>query len=438
MSLLVYKDGQPLYEKNYGYRHVKKQLPVTQETVFGVASITKSFACLAIMQLNDLGKLSIHDPVIKWLPEAPYSNQVTIHHLMTHTSGLPGLDVVNMARAESILKDPDGPDLFGKTPKMDRPVRTVEDVLAVLAGRNDRLLGQPGEMFNYSNEGYALLQEIIERASGQSLIDYMQEYILGPLKMERSTFLTTDLNKMDNVTELYASKQDKDDKKQVFHSPAWWDVGAIYTNGSLKSTAQDLIKYLEVYRQDGVVNGKRIISEKGLEKMRTSQYVLPNDVEYGYGWVVENHAHGKLYGHGGSIKGVSSYMLVDEELGATIVLLTNVANIPVSEIALKVRNHLFDLPETKQRDPEEQLKLTDQQLIPYTGTYQSAEGHKVEAFLENNQLQIVRKQELSTLKPDAEDRFISENNQQITFLRNNDQRIKGIFIGLRFLPKVNI
>src|SRR5690625_2770337 len=109
MALVVAKDGKPIFEKYYGYRDVEKKLPVNGETVFGIASITKSFTTLAVMQLADKGKLSIFDPVIKWLPEFTLVDDtltplVTIHHLMTHTTGLPGLPLVHQARATSIRK----------------------------------------------------------------------------------------------------------------------------------------------------------------------------------------------------------------------------------------------------------------------------------------------------------------------------------------------
>src|SRR5699024_1815408 len=118
-------------------------------------------------------------------------------------------------------------------PQTRQSVQSVADVMKAMAETDYTVLGAPGEVFNYSNESYAMLQEIIERASGEAFIPYVESHIFNPLQMERSVFLTEDLKRHENVTELYAYTKEKE--KSVFHSPAWWDVGNIYSNGSLKA-----------------------------------------------------------------------------------------------------------------------------------------------------------------------------------------------------------
>src|SRR5690625_565350 len=179
MALIAWCEGKQVFEKYYGYCDMEREIPVTSDTIFGVASITKSFAALAIMQLADAGRLTPEDSVKKWIPEFQLPNQansedVTIHHLMTHTTGLPGLSAVNQARANSIAQDPDGRYLFGEIPSSNgKKVTNVMDVIQTIADSTTSILGKPGEKFNYSNKSYAILQEIIERASGETLIDYM-------------------------------------------------------------------------------------------------------------------------------------------------------------------------------------------------------------------------------------------------------------------------
>src|SRR5690625_2957109 len=115
VSLALNEDGTRIYEQGFGYRHVENQLPVTPDTVFGIASMSKSFTCVAIMQLQEAGKLTVHDPVIKHLPNfrlpyPSYAEQITIHHLMTHTSGIPPLKTHVFARKRSIDQDPAAKD----------------------------------------------------------------------------------------------------------------------------------------------------------------------------------------------------------------------------------------------------------------------------------------------------------------------------------------
>src|SRR5699024_2987234 len=114
-SVAVEINGVRKYGHGFGYRHVDKQLPVTAETIFGIASMTQSFACVAIMQLQEAGMLSVHDPVINYLPnfhvhQSTYTNKITIHHLMTHTSGIPPLKTHVFARKRSIDQDPAAKD----------------------------------------------------------------------------------------------------------------------------------------------------------------------------------------------------------------------------------------------------------------------------------------------------------------------------------------
>lgn len=438
MSVIVAKEGQPVFEKNYGYRHVEEQKPVTKDTMFGVASLTKSLACLAIMQLEDSGKLTVEDPVIKWLPEFKipndtYREQITIHHLMTHTGGIPGMTAVNLARANSIKNDPDGALLFGEIPTNDFEVNTVVDVMNVMKKADYTLLGTPGDVFNYSNESYSLLQEIIERASEESFLKYMDDNILKPLQMERSTFLTTDLEKLENVTELYAFKQGNE--QTVFHSPSWWDVGSVYTNGSLKSTSADMMKYLEVYRLNGVVHGKRIISEASLQKMTSPHHVTPNDIAYGYGLLVGRYAGLEIIGHGGGVKGVSSFMLIVKEKGITITVLTNIAEVSAENIAMTSLKYVLDLAEHEEERPKIDWKPSIEQLEKYTGFYASDEGHKVTAYIADDKFYLLIKNNNILLTPYSENKFLTPDGKKVAFIVNDQQDVIGIFRGLRFILK---
>ncbi|HLS07047.1 MAG TPA: serine hydrolase domain-containing protein [Bacillota bacterium] len=438
MALIVAKDGQPIFETYYGYRDMEKQLPVTRETVFGVASITKSFATLAIMQLADQGKLSVYDPVVKWLPEfqlvdKSLSNLVTIHHLMTHTSGLPGLPLVHQARAESIRQDPDGEYLFGDLPTLtDKKQLTVVDVLNLLQTYDYALLGKPGDMFNYSNESYAFLQEIIERASGESFIDYMNQYILQPLHMERATFLTEDLATMDNVTELYAFTQDE--SKDVFHSPAWWDVGGIYANGSLKASIVDLINYLEVYRLDGNVHGEQIVSKQSVDQMTITQTTTPHGIHYGYGLQIHNRFGKHLVGHGGGIKGVSSHMLVCAEAGLTVAVLTNIANVDAEDLAMTAMGHALQIEE-EERIPDPVFVKKDE-LAKYVGTYESLEGDNIKVTADETKLTLHIGHDFVNAKPLGDHLFSLKDGKTIAFVTDDIGDIRGVYYSVRFLPKI--
>src|SRR5699024_4558149 len=143
-----------------------------------------------------------------------------------------------------------------------------------------KMLGPPGTIFNYSNEGYALLQKIIELASGMSFIDYVEKNIFAPLQMNDAYFRMEDISINAQLIELYAYREDR---QNVFHSPSWSDVLAIYTNRSLKCSTIDLMKYMELYQMDGTVNGVQIVRTARIDEMTTPKISEPNCGSYGYG-----------------------------------------------------------------------------------------------------------------------------------------------------------
>lgn len=436
MALVVAKEGKPVFEKYYGYRDVDNQLEITGDTIFGVASLTKSLAALTIMHLVDQGKLNVDDPVVKWLPEfklpnKEYQDQVKIHHLMSHTSGLPGMSAVNSVRARSIADDPDGNYLSGKVSEemLAKNVRNVEDMLNYIADLDFELLGAPGETINYSNECFAMLQLIAERASGTDFIPYVKENLFTPLEMTRSTFLYDEMKQFDNVTELYAYK--KDGSKEVFHSPAWWDVGDIYTNGSLKASVMDIIRYLEVYRNGGAVNGQQVVSADSIGKMTTTHIVGPNDVEYGYGLQLRNYPEVKIVGHGGSIKGVSAHMATAKDY--SVAVLVNLAEVNAEDMAMTALHHVLGIPNPK-LDIVAEHPVSESQLQQYVGAYASDEGQKLNVELVDGTLQIGAGTAMEELRCYTEHGFCTNGGNKVKFIVEAGE-VKGVFSGVRYIPK---
>lgn len=252
----VARGGKLLYQKTFGYRDRENGLPLSADTVFGIASITKSFTCVAIMQLQEAGKLSVHDPVVKYLPELragdeELTKRITIHHFMTHTPGMAPLPFLDKAMKRSMEQDPaiagtEAEEELKKLPYLD----TYEEVLQAIAAFDAKPLGEPGEVFSYNNDAYGLLGAIIERVSGQTYEQYVTKHILQPLGMQRTVFDVEALADKDDVTILYTNKK-LDGENQVIAAPHWHDAPAMRAAGFLKSTVNDLLAYLEVFRTNG-------------------------------------------------------------------------------------------------------------------------------------------------------------------------------------------
>ena len=165
-SLLVTRDGKAIVSRGYGYANLEAHIEASPETNYRLASVTKQFTAACILLLKQDGKLRLEDPVRKWLPQLPASDdKITLYHLLTHTGGL--IDYEDLVP----------------------PSRTTQlndaDVLSMVASQH-RLYFEPGSAHRYSNGGYVLLGLVVERASGMDLADFMKKRIFQPLGMEHT------------------------------------------------------------------------------------------------------------------------------------------------------------------------------------------------------------------------------------------------------------
>lgn len=367
-----------LFDEGVGLADREAGRPVTQETIFGIGSVTKSFTCVAIMQLVDAGKLKVTDPVYDHLPALRREggtdlSGVTLHHLMSNSSGLPPLPflargLVRAQRAE-VSKD-----LFKiDVDKLPEPIDSYDELVAAMAETDITLLAKPGEVFSYSNDGFALLGRIVELASGQPYTDYVHQHILEPLGMTRSLYDGERLLQMGDVTELYSYIDGFD---RVEHTPGWWESPCMTSAGFLRSTARDMGKYAELF----FGNRPDLLSPESLAAITSPHIVTGGDGRYyGYGMMVQPDFHGRtLVEHGGNIKGVAAYftMIPAEELVS--VVLNNITGGPTGGLTLAGINLALGLPVGEHRVTLPPVTVSDAKVDLMLGTYQSDEGAKIE------------------------------------------------------------
>ena len=435
LALQVAKNGEVMLEAYEGYRDVESKLPINAHTVFGVASITKSFTTLAIMMLQEAGKLHIDDEVKAWIPTLEKIQTGTkIHHLMTHTAGYKGLTAFHRARLQSMLEDKDSAMLFNlPINKALANVVTVEDMIAVMNEEVDSFIGIPGEKFNYSNESYALLQYICEKASGTKYTTFVRSHILEPLGMNRTFFTVDEMNEKENITEIYAYTKDK--ARQVFHSPTWWASGEIYSAGALKSSIQNIMRYLEIFQNGGTVDGKQFLNEESMKQMMQTEIKSPHGVHYGYGLLNYNIYGETLVGHGGGIKGVSSFMGIVKSAGLTIAVLTNIAEVPTE---LLVKKTVAEILQLSPNDEEPKMISTYEHIIKYEGMYDSGEGQKIAVCIENNRLYLRVQHEYIATTQVAHNLFRLPDEKYIAFETDRSGRVCGMYRGMRYYSKQSV
>lgn len=419
---------------------------LTPDTVFGIGSVTKSFTCVAIMQLQDAGKLSVHDPVIKYLPELrtpneAYTREMTIHHLMTHTAGFPPLDTLVGAMKRSIVE---GEDIksFSSGLEFDlekaEEINTKEEFMAYIGKLNYEFLGAPGTEFSYSNDSYAMLGLIIERVSGISYEQFVQDHILVPAGMKNSAFLVENLPEAAEVATLFTRKSPKDGG-EVYRSPSWWDSPSMRAAGFLKSTIHDLLRYTEIFRTGGMVGENRLLSPESVQAMMTPHFSISPFQAYGYGLFVANCHDGTLVEHGGAVKGVAAQIFVLPERGLTGAVLMNTDGGPMADLMHGILNATNGRSANTVPFQYPDYELSVDALATFTGEYRSSEGATVSVEIEENELVAKSNGTNIPLRSVGEDSFVmkrGETDMFIRFVRDEAGVVTRMGFGARQLIKV--
>ncbi len=319
------------YSQGYGSRQLKGNLPATEDTLYGIGSCSKSFAALAVMQLVDKGMLDTDDLIAEHLPVDFGRQKVTVHHLLTHSSGMPSLAVSELLIDRLIEMDERGTPMGG-----------LDDFYRHLNGAVDEIAAEPGRRFFYFNSGYTLLGELVRKLSGMSFERYVEENILAPLKMDRSTYLKEEFESDDDVMTPYFMQKEGPKPTPI----PLRELG--YAPGGLMSSVNELSNYLVMNMNGGTFEGKNLLDNDLLNSMHEPYIERPSGA-YGYGWSVEDLMDDKFVGHGGSIAVSTAYMGFTQEFGVALLVNTASSTSPqqVAKACLSIangRDHTEDVP----------------------------------------------------------------------------------------------
>ena len=294
IALLVSRNGEILYKKGFGFADIQGNRPINADTKFRIGSITKQFTAAAILRLQEDGKLTVNDKLSKFFPDFPRAGEVTIHHLLTHVSGIHSYT----SKSDFIAK----------------VVNPITEKELIEYFKNDPYDFNPGEKFLYNNSGYFLLGEIVAKASGMTYGEYLQKEFFGPLGMA-STGVHTPKAKLDNEALGYAKEGEK------YTLAPNWDMAWAGAAGALYSNVEDLYKWNEA-----LFNGK-VLKSESIKAAHTS--VVLNNGEappgggYGYGWGLSEYRGVDVIAHGGGLHGFISQLARYPEHNLTVVMLTN-------------------------------------------------------------------------------------------------------------------
>ena len=304
-NVLFSRHDSVLYTGNFGYEDYATKASLTDASVFELASCSKQFTALGILQLIERGKLDSTTLLTDIFPELPYPD-VTVVHLLRHQSGLP-----------------DYMDFMGRKKRWDYTrTATNDDVIRLFAEHRPAAEFAPGERYEYSNTGYLLLASILERVSGQSFADYLREHIFEPAGMSSSLVYRRRYDadrtaKPDHLTHGYSRRKPKKPLQPAYEVKGqeyyvWLD--GIVGDGMVNSTILDLEKYKRALREN------RLISAETKAQMFAPDAV---STDYGYGVELRTTKNGRLVMHSGSWAGYYTVLVYRPALNEFAVVLTN-------------------------------------------------------------------------------------------------------------------
>lgn len=313
VTLAAIRDGKVVTTRAYGKADLENDVPAAADSVYEIGSVTKQFTAVLVMMLVEQGKVKLEDHITQLLPGLPAAwKEVTVRHLLTHTSGIPGYTEVGDFR------------------EISRNEHTPEEIVKIVA--KTPLKFSPGERWDYSNTGYYLLGMLIQKVTGQNYWDVLTERIFKPLGMKASR----DGNPRAVIPHRvrgYAWKEDH----YVNQDPL--DPTGGFSAGSIVSTVGDMAKW------DAALDTEQLLKQATLKQMWTPAALdKGGTANYGFGWMIERMAGHPMIAHGGGTLGFSSFVARFPKDRLSVVVLTNAGHADAQGIAfLAARHYVPDL-----------------------------------------------------------------------------------------------
>jgi CubicO group peptidase (beta-lactamase class C family) len=416
IAVLVAKDGTVLYRKGFGYADIKNKILITPDTKFRIGSVTKQFTASAILKLQENNLLSVDDKLSKFIPDFPRGDEVTIHQLLTHTSGIHSYTNNN--------------GFIGKVTKTISPDSLVNSI------KKDPYDFNPGEKWLYNNSGYFLLGYIISKVSGKPYAEYLKETFFDPLHMENTGIHYAGI-KLKHEAKGYAKNNDK------YDNAINWDMSWAGGAGSIYSTVDDLLKWNQA------LYGGKVLNEKSLGAALTP-VVLKNGgqspVQYGYGLGLSKYRGEDIVSHSGGLHGFVTQLSYYPKEKLTVVMFSNTAEPEVNFDPNKIAEaFLWNKMDKQISYAESSVKPKNLQF--YTGRYDLSGIAVITITTENDKLysQLSGQQKFEIFPLSEDEFFWKVVDARIKFVKNEKGEIiqavlfqNGQELKAKKLPEVHV
>ncbi|MDT4897611.1 MAG: hypothetical protein QOH25_2688 [Acidobacteriota bacterium] len=333
-SILIARGGKVLFSKGYGMANYELGVANTPRTRFHIASVSKTFTAAAIMILQERGRLNLSDTLIKYIPDYPNGEKITIHHLLAHTSGIPNVNN------------------FPEYERQSRFHQSIEEVIEMF--KHKPLNFNPGERYSYSNSNYNLLAFIIEKVSGKGYGEFLKENIFDPLEMRDSGHDGRAEALLENRAAGYVPVGLSDLENVPYLD---WTIKT--GNGSLYTTVEDM------YKWDRALYTEKILKKSSLDKI----FTVHADNSVGYGWFLGKRLNRRLINMGGRSPGFTSEIQRYVDDNVCIIVLGNnyapTASVISNDLAAIVFGEHYEIPKIVKP-----LKLDEKMSEAFPGRYQ--------------------------------------------------------------------
>jgi CubicO group peptidase (beta-lactamase class C family) len=384
----VIHNGKLVYSKGYGLANLEHNIPIDDQSLFYMASVSKQFtaACIALLAVD--GQLSLDDDIRKYLPELPeYPEVVTIRHLVHHTSGLKDYLTLMTISGRSF-----------------RNVFTAKQALALIASQS-KLNYDPGDEYQYSNSGYFLMAQIVERVSGKSFREFARERIFEPLGMENTFFHDDHLEVIKNRVSGYERKGDS------FRLNAMQNFDNV-GSGGLRSCIDDLVKWDRNFYEP------RIGGKNFLQAMLTRGKLNDGtELTYAFGLVIDRYKGLPAIRHGGAMMGFRTHLIRFPEQQFSVICLGNVAQLQPGTMVQQIAD-IYLCHEIERSIQAYVGRYTNESLdATYTVTADS-----VSLWIDSGDLNR------SEMTPSSEEKF-TVDGMTFQFRRNDGGDVSSLSIG---------